>query len=302
MEAITLKDINKLISVRPPYNSLEKITLDDNRLTAIAPVQQFTALEAQPITSAEAARHLAILGSIATAFINPKKERHYYLASNGKFRRLAKNESIAVESKFLPVEASAQITGKRSARALTRIFTPDFRPLIEFDVGYHMVPAKIFERGKTPQVTLEDISDPYNDQLELKELVIKERTLTATIGAVELQYCSGHFRNYPAMPIGFLMSSMVNAAGRLLRNMTGLANFQYLVQSAESHAEELGFVGEIVDLTIEFIPTDTATYHFHCEAKVRNSDKVIGILDLSLAALTPAMVREESREKALAAV
>lgn len=69
---------------------MDRLWLDGGELRVRVPIQADPRREVGTIEAAEAARHLASLGSCAAALLAPNDTTRYYLARNARFRRVGK--------------------------------------------------------------------------------------------------------------------------------------------------------------------------------------------------------------------
>ncbi|MFC1512790.1 hypothetical protein ACFL4S_01950, partial [bacterium] len=124
MKFIDEKDVFEKIAVRTPYYALKNLKQEGDEVKAIIPIEQPLEMEIPPITAAEAARHLAVLGSCAGSFcLNSGNEKRFYIATAGNMQRVTNN----VTSKFpyLYGTAKSVMLNKRKAISDTRIETPE---------------------------------------------------------------------------------------------------------------------------------------------------------------------------------
>jgi hypothetical protein len=127
------------ICVRDPYFALSEVTMvGPGEVLARVPVEQAPGAEASPINAAEVGRHLAILGSCASALINPKEGQHYYLARRAKLERLHDGPRPRLEEPLWGL-ARAEFVEKRCTRAHTVLADPDGLPLYSLEVDYNVL-------------------------------------------------------------------------------------------------------------------------------------------------------------------
>jgi len=141
------KEIFERIEIRDPYYALDDVTLYSNGMvTAKIPVEQPLGMEIPPITAAEAARHLAILGSCAIALTaNFDKEKHFYLALKGDMKRIIYKEMLK-KPDYLYGVATVQAIDKRKALVTTELMTTKDEVIYKMDVEYYILTGRLFAR------------------------------------------------------------------------------------------------------------------------------------------------------------
>ncbi len=278
----------KRIEVREPYFALQNLSLDAaGRIHAEVPVEQPLGQEVLPLCAAEAGRHLAILGSVATAFANPNPEKYFYLAHKATLSRITPVVPTAHTVEPLRATACGHLANKRTALAQVTLDTAQGDPLYDLDIQYHVLAepvfAKLFKdrhrelrtrpRERQPATPLEQAqmqylrANPYQNPLPLYGIEINSECMTATLGQVPAYYCTGHFPFYPALPVAVLVSCLFNMTGHLLRfRHQAKGRFTYLVTHSTLQADNLAFAGEEVALSARHVESDGRNHHFHSEA------------------------------------
>lgn len=275
-------DIFERIDVLPPYFALTNIERHpDGSITATAPVEQPLGAEHGPISGAEAGRHLAICGSIAAAWANPKVARFHYLATDAELRRA--RGKLPAEVDQLRLHATATMIDKRTAHAMVVARTESGAPVCSLScyysvVGYDMM-RKMFSGNclETPPTD----HNPYVELLEPASIDIAGGHIEVSLGVVSADECVGHFDGLPAMPVAYLMSNVLAAAARLLRRNSGNDELQFTVAEGSVRADGLAFAGEDVVLRGEHQGTRYGMEWVYLEA-FASGDKRVGAVHLKL--------------------
>jgi len=143
---VTSEEIFKLIDVCEPYYALKDLAIaQDGSISAKVPIQQDLYYEPLPISSSEAGRHLAVLGSCACALSNPDKFKHYYLAASANATR-KDFDFTRDEPEYFLGHARCIKVDSRSAQAITSLQYPDGTIFSEIVINYHVLDYRVFER------------------------------------------------------------------------------------------------------------------------------------------------------------
>ena len=282
-QPLTQQEIFERIDVLPPYFALTDIALHgDGSITARAPIEQPLGAELGPVSGAEAGRHLAICGSIAAAWANPKQARFHYLATDAELRR-AKGK-VPADATSLVLRATATMIDKRTAHAMVVASTEDGAPVCSLScyysvVGYQMM-RKMFSAQcvETPPAE----RNPYIELLEPASIDIAGGHIEIGLGVVSADECVGHFDGLPAMPVAYLMSNVLAAAARLLQRNSGDDGLRFTVSEGSVRADGLAFAGEDVVLRGEHQGTRYGMEWVYLEA-FASGDKRVGAVHLKRA-------------------
>lgn len=284
---LTETEIFERIDVLPPYFALTDIQLhSDGSITAVAAIEQPLGAENGPVSAAEAGRHLAICGSIAAAWANPKVARFHYLATDAEIRR-AKGK-IPAKVDQLALTATATMIDKRTAHSMVTARTIEGAAVCTLScyysvVGYNMMRKMYAENCiETPPAA----SNPYVELIEPASVDIAGGHVEVSLGAVSALNCAGHFEGLPAMPVAYLMSNVLSAASRLLRRNANDPDLRITVMEGSLRADGLAFAGEDVVLRGEHQGTRYGNEWVYLEA-FANGGKRVGAIHLKLAASPP---------------
>lgn len=281
---INKDDLFKLIDIREPYFALKQIFVDDKSFsTAQVPIEQSLGSEIMPISSAEASRHMAILGAVSCAYANPEKRKHYYLAHSGSFKRISQDVNFP-KTAYLTGNAICTSIDKRKAVALTQLSDPKGNPICEAEVFYHVIPDVIFERLYKPHFIKNPdykSGNPYKTKNELFNIRLSTTNLTASLGKLPEHYCAGHFPNYPALPVAILLYNLLDLAGLFIYHTTRDYRLKFMVKDFTLTADNLAFAGDKVDIEIKHMHSFDNLFVLSCRA-IANGDKMVGEIQVTI--------------------
>ncbi|MBK8012122.1 MAG: hypothetical protein IPK13_12300 [Deltaproteobacteria bacterium] len=269
-------ELFELIEVRPPYFAIEDICrLQDGTLVATVPVEQALGDEDAAISSAEAGRHLAILGSCAAALANPERTKHFYLAYEANFKwrnHQPTNPEHVGDGRLVGYCGRAQING-RIATATTWLETKQGERLCELEVAYKVLSSGAFEaifsahekelrrqRRSSSLILAPDLQaakdrrrNPYAAEPPLTDVEIEGDRLSASLGVVQAEQCMGHFPRFPALPVAILAYDLIRSATTLCRARRGYDRLRVRLDEASLRADNLPFAGMPLGVRAEFL-------------------------------------------------
>lgn len=286
------------ICVRDPYFALKDVTvMGQGELVARVPVQQDPDAEAGPISIAESGRHLAILGSCATATLAQKDGQHFYLACGARGQWLTQ-EPMARSTDLLWGLAQAELTGKRTATARTLLSLADGTPVFRLEVDYNVLSAAAFTRlfgearvdmrreprrddgvQRTPEEWAKLRQNPYAKALALRDWRPDGEFLTASLGTVTPDMCKGHFALHPVMPVAIVASGMTRVATTLLRRLEAAPWARCVAKDVRLSADSLAYAGQQVTFGAQRRSHGGADHTFACWAAV--GDRIVAQLDVT---------------------
>lgn len=244
---VELADICNLIEVTEPYFALSNLRLNGNKIEADIPLEHTGHMEPFGMSIAEVGRHMAILGSIALARVNPVKQKHYYLATDAYLERFHDKPGGAG---IYQGSVEVQEFNKRKGKVSGLIISPLSGKLYSLTVEYKVLTLQLFERmfGHEKQTTEKKPHyNPYRKDPSIYQVALGLKTSTATLGSVRKENCIGHFDDYPAMPIARLGSAMAKISGLHLNHIRSSED-EYCIRKAEIHAKSFIFAGNKIDL------------------------------------------------------
>jgi acyl transferase domain-containing protein/NADPH:quinone reductase-like Zn-dependent oxidoreductase/acyl carrier protein len=219
------------ICVQPPYFDLFDFGRDGEWVEAsvrpVAPSED----EADVVSCAEAARHLAIVGSCAVSLRSPFDGQVYYPIRRAYSTQMRADpadpqaptgdvlELARVRSRCLSFDVAAS-----SATAECDLLDLAGNVVFKLIVDYHVIPAEDFGRlfAAHAEPTHENLGyDPYGSW---DTPVFRKRStgvLTMEVPAVDPASCLGHFVGYPALPLSIMTRHAVRLIGAGVRSKLG---------------------------------------------------------------------------------
>lgn len=274
---INKEDFFNLVDIREPYFALKEIFVDDkNFASAHVPIEQPLGSEIMPISTGEATRHLAVLGMISCAYANPIKKKHYYLPHAITFKRIAGEHNIN-KTNYLVGNSICTFFDKRKAIAKTQLSDNKNNIICEAEIHYHIMPYSIFDKLFIPHHANSpdySIGNPYKIKNELFDIKLSTTNLTASLGKLPQYYCSGHFPNYPAMPLAILTYNLIDLAGLFIYHSTRDYRLRFMVKEYTLSADTLAFAGDKVDLEIKHMRSFDNLFILSCKATANGSKNV----------------------------
>lgn len=241
------------ICVREPYFDLDNVQHNDqtSQLSATARFTEIGEFESLPFALAEAARHMAILGSCAVRFDTGGEGRIYYPVKEA--RLLYVNDSVQqVDTERCRILANTDHidTSGSTARARASVIDENNEVLCEMEVSYHVIPEPEFNHIFAEHFSYTDRNIDPDAYLEWENLSEKpfaresENLWTMNMGEIRPEQCQGHFVDYPAYPVSIMLRHANDFVGRIL-NQEDSSEFR--VVSGVAQAERLIFAGETAE-------------------------------------------------------
>ncbi len=205
------------ICVSPPYFDLFDVSVVGDQVVAkVHPVGVGDGrLQRGPLGAAEAARHLAILGSCAVSLRNPAPGKTYYPVRTA----VLGPEGLASVGAPGEIHLSARCShfdGRAGeAAAETEARDGHGQLLCRFEVGYHVIPADAFVRmfEEKRQATTQGPDRPYDVHVPLPHQRGEGRSMVARIEQLRAETCAGHFDGFPAFPVSVMARHALDLIG-----------------------------------------------------------------------------------------
>jgi hypothetical protein len=213
------KLLSKICVSKPYFNFQEVFELKDGGLLASFKPEQLHR-EGTKLALGEAMRHLAILGSCAYA--KNQNEKNYYLATkaSGLTNLMPEKENF-----WAMMQVDAQ--DKRSLSCGGKLLSQN-GTIHEVKVEYEILTEKLFGRffGNRKLDYQPKIFSPYTKNLPM--LIIDEdpEFILAKISKFSPAKCSGHFDNYPIVPIAYLCHHLADLAVQLAKKPIIFKSFE----------------------------------------------------------------------------
>ena len=268
-----MKDLNQLIEVTYPYNSLKDIQTEDTTVTATFEQELFDNSQIAGVTLAEAGRHIAILGSLAVANINPVKNKHFYLASKATLIRV--HDLPCHDTSYKGVMTAIDFN-KKNGVAEGAIYDQKGDVLYTAIVQYSVLTVQLFERFfkkyKSSTFKSEGFS-PYGDVVNLYDMNLCVDSSSASLGEVKQEWCLGHFDHYPALPVAQISQGLMNLAAaqnKLIKNK----DKQYCIKEVNMDADSFIFAGEKLSFSSDY---DTTRDCFKTKASTEETKGAVSL-------------------------
>ena len=247
------------IDVTPPYFALHNLSpLQPSSTGLLGVTGTFIRDQAPPVNSAtsfcgsELGRHAAIIGSVAAAYTNPVKTKHYYLALEAlaEFRVFPETLELRAEARIV----SANWEKRRVVVEIT-MFTPrGGESAGKLTVSYAIVPEKklsLITKAVAPERVIgtewqPGEPSPYKNPVMLRMLKVHSPDFaTAIISLHDRRSMAGHFSTISAAPIAILSSNAIVLCRPLLEHKTGRRWYE---RKGLIRCQRLAVAGEILDL------------------------------------------------------
>lgn len=230
--AVDMAQMAASIAVQRPYfafDSLYKVSGEWDIWGDFKPEQPL-GNELGPLATAEAGRHLAILGSCAAALSQDEGERVYYLASRAQWD-LRDSPMKFGQTPLMTARAKIIERSRKRVEARTELLI-EGALYAELSVHYQVLAEKIFKKlFSTHRVptTSTTVSSPYAEAFPLLVLTLSEQEITAESVGFSAARCEGHFPDYPMWPVAVVMYGLSQVMSRLLDHKMGrVAPFRLL--------------------------------------------------------------------------
>lgn len=266
---------------------------DDQSISCQITPRHRSANELGVISAAEAARHLAVLGSYAVAQHQVKPRRHYYLAQRGEIQCF---NYMVQEQAPLNVVAQGQLIKRGKAIAHTELQSLSGETLYSCDVAYQVMSKRAFHRifpqWQQPVASMNPdpgLHEPFEFQY-LDILAGHSHRMRGKIHSLTDPQCLGNLKGCSCLPNTCLLSAMSSAAGSFLNRLLKQPTC-YVVRDAVFGADQLVFAGEAMTIDIDYLGHYRRNCHsFKCRAY--NDDKQFGELYLNLMAVPMSRKRQ----------
>ena len=280
---IPINPILEKIFVSRPYFAFSKVYQFGDILISPITQEQPIGFESTPMSSAEASRHLAILGSCALA-IN-KEDQQYYLAvkARKKVGIDTINKNTFCNSSQLYVLAMPLFINEKEAAAITILTNIEGDIIFNFMIGYQLFTKKLFDRvfKKHSKPTEKIDYSPYREAFKFRNIVIDKNVLKATLPIMKVEQCAGHFDNFPMLPVGVLAYMAINTIGYFLNNITQNTNLRYYLLNAEMDVFAPTFIEEESELIVTYSGYDGNQHNFSWVMKSMNSKNILNTMNVS---------------------
>jgi hypothetical protein len=280
LENILLENIFEKICVFPPYFAFKKVLRSRNVLIAPIEPEQTIEFEATPMASAEAGRHLAILGSCC--FLDDENEAKYYLASKA-LKRSGKNHNFLFDkSKKLYVIAAGKSSQKTECLSYSALINEDGEIIFEMDISFQKLSKKLFNRFFKEHLKPTDKIDynPYKNCYDrLKNITEEGFVIKAELPKVSNDKCAGHFDGAPILPAGIMSYVITNQIGEMLKKIDNDNESNFYLLEADLNLFEPTNIDQKEFVEIKYLSKEGNSHKLFWEVKsesgkVRNNMKL----------------------------
>lgn len=241
------------ISVTKPYFALQNLRNKDEYIYADFSTELKNVTEDGSISTPEVGRHMAILGSLALARENPRKEKHYYLATKAHIKCFSEN---ATDQTTFTACVKLESFHRKKGFVSGSVFNKHGDILYTIEVTYMILVSSIFERmfeNNKINTPLTFDFNPYINDTKLNDVNLDIETSYANGGVVDKNECIGHFHNYPALPVARLGMAMGNLGSMHFMHLNPNEKKKFKVTFTEIIANQLVFVGEEIKYRTELV-------------------------------------------------
>jgi acyl transferase domain-containing protein/acyl carrier protein len=262
------------ICVQEPYFDLDDFRRDGEWLEASATPLAPNANEADAVSCAEAARHLAILGSCAVSLRSPVPGKVYYpvLAAEYPAGRQNANQasaSAALEKVRLRARCIHFDVKASRARAETELYDMAGNLLSQLVVDYHVIPERQFQElfGRHAVPTREsEGSNPYRAWSELPPVKHKNGVFSVELGKVLPEWCLGHFVGFPSLPVSIMTRYALDLISSAVRTQSSRQRARITVTAGRADTQAFVFAHETAALRTWVVDGgDGHDQHWRCE-------------------------------------
>ena len=246
------------IDVTPPYFALRNLSLLPSSSTEFAPVtgsfgreQALPPQNANSFCGSELGRHGAILGSVAAAYSNPVKAKHYYLALDATADFVCFPTSLDMRAEARVISAMWK---KGRVGCEVEVFTPEGKFAGNMKILYAIVAEHklmTLTKAVNPKRVLGTAwqpgePSPYSEPISLRMVKTHSSVLaTAIISLHDRRSMAGHFSPIAAAPIAILSSNGIMLCRQLLQD--GGAK-KWLDKTSRVRCQRLAVAGEVLEL------------------------------------------------------
>lgn len=218
---VNIEKILNKICVSRPYFNFNQLFVNGDYMIAPVVKEQPEGSEVVNIASAEALRHIAILGSCQYA--NTQTEKMYYLAQS------AQGNMNIIEGNFddLFILTKLDFDSKRTMKQVGGLYSLKNGLIHETSVSFSKIKPKLFESifEEHYKKYSKQEESPYKNLLDIEIKYQDSQTINAVIPPFALKKCSGHFDNYASIPVAYLAYNVINLASRLTQGQIKMKSF-----------------------------------------------------------------------------
>lgn len=242
VKSITIDELDvestlEKIYVGRPYFAFDNLYKYNDVWVGKVIAEQSVGSEATVISSAEASRHMALLGSCALAEYT--EEKKYYLAV---VARMFCGGDIDIflnksnKKKEFYVFAKKILLEDRTGHVITSIADEDGNIIFDFTIIYSIMRERLFEKVfkkhyKEDHVVITD--NPYLSLDSLHDVIyLNDSVLKAVLKKTDPKNCVGHFNNFPMWPVGAMAYICIKTVEEFLKKIVQDSSLKFILHSA----------------------------------------------------------------------
>jgi hypothetical protein len=233
------------------------------------------------VNLADAARHLATLGSCAASLKCPIPGKVYYPVVSIHFpesrgERPVPSGGRVEPSELVKLRARCTEFDLRSSRAIAKTELLDWagRPIVAANIEYHVIPEGQFAalfRGRAEPTHEQSGANPYASWRPLPRVEHGDAVVSVNLGRVSPQHCLGHFVGYPALPVSMMGRDAIQLVAEGVAQQHGWRGALVTVVRGDVTTSSFVFAHEQATMTARCVGADKRLGHELWECSVHGS-------------------------------
>ncbi len=275
-EVVDVNSVLEKIFVDRPYFAFTSLHKKGEIWIGKVVAEQPISNESTNISSAEASRHMAILGSCALSEFT--EEKKYYLAVKARMNKGSEIKDYLKSSKNgeeLYVFAKKLFLDDKEGIAATIITDANGKIIFQFEVGYTIIKPKIFEKvfkKHYKDISFDPQQNPYRSLPSLSNIsYLNDFALRATLHKTLPENCSGHFNRFPMWPVGAMAYICIKTVGEFLKKIIQDENAKFILHSARMDVFIPPIIDEDTNFTLFYCGSSPSEPNIHRFSWVMNS-------------------------------
>jgi NADPH:quinone reductase-like Zn-dependent oxidoreductase/malonyl CoA-acyl carrier protein transacylase/NADP-dependent 3-hydroxy acid dehydrogenase YdfG/acyl carrier protein len=274
------------ICVTPPYFDLHALRAEGEWLHAEARPTRLPG-QAGSLSAAEAARHLAILGSCVLREAMPEEGQIYFPVKEAVLLPGGLVSSGGAETVRMQARVKEMRLADSIAVAATEAFDEEGTRLCAFDITYHVIPAAsfraLFAEHARPILPGAPAS-PYEAHTPLPLAPVGAGGWQSCLPAVRPEDCAGHFDGFPALPVSIMARHALDAVFAAAADLS-THDGGFRIAGGRCVTERFIWAGESVRFQAK--PMDGPASHWRCTVEGDAGPAAYFDVDLEPLALAP---------------
>lgn len=221
---LNIDEILSKICVSRPYFNFDYIEKTGETLIAPIKIEQ-KHQEGTKLCLGEAMRNMAILGSCAYAINQPEKQYYLATSASGSTNMAEQVGELEAVAKVLSVDANDLLCE-------VLLWNQNAEIVHKTKISYKIFKKSVFERlFRNSYQVYEKNKNAYKINLKKEITMYGSNCIEAQIDKIEPDRCSGHFENYPVVPIAYLCHHLAQMCCLIEKNLifkSFEATFEYV--------------------------------------------------------------------------